>query len=201
MKAGLLKRRSAAALSIYLSVGFGILGTVVAARVLGLREFGVFATALAAVGFFQVLLDVTVEESLTKYGFRYVSSDDWGRLRRLFRVTLQLKILGGALGTLILLLLAPFADHIFGEKGVGTALLAGALIPLLQSSENVGATALLLHSRYDLRGAYQAGSGGLRLAAIAAGAPHGVTATLAAMAVAQAISTAAVSMVGLSALR
>ena len=93
MKAGLLKRRSAAALSIYLSVGFGILGTVVAARVLGLDDFGVYATALAAVGFFQVLLDVTVEESLTKYGFRYVSTQDWGRLRRLFRVTLLLKVL------------------------------------------------------------------------------------------------------------
>src|SRR4029453_11355648 len=97
MNAGLLKRRSATALSIYVAVGFGILGTIVAARVLGLDEFGVYATAPAAVGFFQVLLDLTVEESLTKYGFRYVSSEDWGRLRRLFRVTLVLKVVGGVL--------------------------------------------------------------------------------------------------------
>ena len=68
-----------------LAVAFGILGTVVAARTLGLDEFGVFATALAAVGFFQALLDLTVEESLTKYGFRYVSAQDWIQLRRLFR--------------------------------------------------------------------------------------------------------------------
>jgi len=201
MNAGLLRRRSAAALFLYASVGFGILGTIVAARVLGLQEFGVFATALAAVGFFQILLDLTVEESLTKYGFRYVSSEDWGRLRRLFRVTLRLKLLGGALATVILLLLVPVAGDLFGEKGVGTALLAGALIPLLQSSENVGATALLLHSRYDLRGGYQAGSGALRLAAIGVGAPHGVPAALAAMSVAQGISTAAVSFMSLAALR
>ena len=41
----------------------------------------------------------------------------------------------------------------------------------------------------------------LRLVAIAVGAPHGVTAALAAMVVAQAISTAAVSLVGVAALR
>jgi O-antigen/teichoic acid export membrane protein len=201
MNAGLLKRRSATAVSIYAAVAFGIIGTIVAARVLGLREFGVYATALAAVGFFQVLLDLTVEESLTKYGFRYVASEDWGRLRRLFRITLMLKFVGGGLATAILLLLAPVADDLFGEKGVGTALLAAALLPLVQSSENVGATALLLHSRYDLRGAYQAGSAGLRLGAIAIGAPHGATAALGAMVVAQVISTAVVSVVGLSALR
>ena len=201
MKAGLLKRRSAAALSIYLSVGFGILGTVVAARVLGLDDFGVYATALAAVGFFQVLLDVTVEESLTKYGFRYVSTQDWGRLRRLFRVTLLLKVLGGAVATAILFALAPVADSLFGEDGVRTALLAAALLPLVQSSENVGATALLLHSRYDLRGFYQAGSAGLRLLAIVLGATHGVDTALGAIVVAQLISTGVVSVVGLSALR
>jgi O-antigen/teichoic acid export membrane protein len=201
MNAGLLKRRSATALLLYAAVGLGILGTIVAARVLGKIEFGVYATALAAVGFFQVLLDLTVEESLTKYGFRYVSSEDWGRLRRLFRVTLVLKVVGGAFATAILLLVAPFADDVFGEQGVGTALLAAALLPLVQAPENVGATALLLHSRYDLRGVYQAGSAGLRLAAIIIGAPHGVTAALAAMVVAQVISTAVVSSIGLSALR
>src|SRR5919204_3876071 len=138
MNAGLLKRRSAAAVSLYAAVGFGILGTIVAARIFTLGDFGVYATALAAIGFFQMLLDLTVEESLTKYGFRYLSSQDWGRLRRLFRVTLLLKLVGGALATLILVALSPLADGIFGQDGVGVALLAGALLPLVQSSENVG---------------------------------------------------------------
>src|SRR3990170_9131933 len=196
MAARLLRRRSATAAWIYVAVAFGILGTIVAARVLGLEEFGVFATALAAVGFFQILLDLTVEESLTKYGFRYVAAEDWGRLRRLFRQMLLLKILGGGLATVILVGLAPFADEIFGADGVTQALLAAALLPLVQSTENVGATALLLHSRYDLRGVYQAGSAVLRLLAIMTAAPHGVTETLVAIVVAQAIATAVISVVG-----
>ena len=197
----LLRRRSATAAWIYASVACGILGTIVAARVLGLDEFGVFATALAAVGFFQVLLDLTVEESLTKYGFRYVAAEDWGRLRRLFRQMLLLKILGGALASVVLVALAPYADALFDADGLEQALLAAALLPLVQSSENVGATALLLHSRYDLRGVYQAGSAALKLLAIVIAAPHGVTETLLAIVVAQAIATVAISVVGVVALR
>ncbi len=201
MSARLLRRRSATAAWIYGAVACGILGSIVAARVLGLEQFGVFATALAAVGFFQVLLDLTVEESLTKYGFRYVAAEDWGRLRRLFRRMLVFKTLGGAIATAILIALAPAADAVFGEEGVGAALLAAALIPLVQAPENVGATALLLHSRYDLRGAYQLGSAALRLVAIAVGAQYGVTEALGAMVVAQLVSTAVVSVVGVVALR
>jgi O-antigen/teichoic acid export membrane protein len=201
MSSRVFRRRSATAAWIYVAVAFGILGTVVAARVLGLDDFGVFATALATVGFFQVLLDLTVEESLTKYGFRYVAAGDWGRLRRIFRQMLLLKVLGGALATVVLVLIAPFADELFGAEGVGQALLAAALLPLVQSTENVGATALLLHSRYDLRGLYQAGSAGLRLVAVAVAAPLGVTETLLAIVVAQAVATAVVSAAGIVALR
>jgi O-antigen/teichoic acid export membrane protein len=114
---------------------------------------------------------------------------------------LLLKVVGGVLATVLLVILAPFADAIFDESGVGSALLAAALLPLVQSTENVGATALILHSRYDLRGAYQAGSAALRLVAIAVGAQYGVTEALAAMVVAQAVATAGISFVGLSALR
>ena len=196
MSSRVFRRRSATAAWVYAAVAFGIVGMIVAARVLGREEFGIYATALAAVGFFQVLLDLTVEESLTKYGFRYVAAEDWGRLRRLFRQMLEYKLIGGALATGILLVLAPFADELFGEDGVGAALLAAALIPLVQSPENVGATALLLHSRYDLRGAYQAGSGALRLIAIAIGSQYGATEALAAMVVAQCVSTAVHAVVG-----
>jgi O-antigen/teichoic acid export membrane protein len=107
-------RRSATAAWVYVAVVFGILGTVVAARVLGLEEFGVYVTALAAVGFFQVLLDLTVEEPLTKFGFRYAANEEWGKLRRLFVRALQIKFAGGVLAALALALLAPVADTIFG---------------------------------------------------------------------------------------
>ncbi len=201
MSSGLFRRRSATAAWIYVAVACGFLGMVVAARVLGLDEFGVFATALAVVGFFQVLLDLTVEESLTKYGFRYVAGRDWGRLRRLFRQALLLKVVGGALATVLIALFAPFAEEAFDNEGLDQALLAAALLPLVQSAENVGATALLLHSRYDLRGVYQAGSAVLRLLAIVAFAHVGVVEVLLAIVVAQLISTIVVSVIGVAALR
>ena len=196
MHSRLLWRRSATAAGLYASVAFGILGTIVAANVLGLAAFGVFATAMATASFFQTLLDLTVEESLTKYGFRYVANEDWGRLRRLFRQTLAYKVAGGALATALLFAVAPFADSIFGDAGMGAALAAAALIPLVQAPENVGATALLLHSRYDLRGASQACSAALRLVAIAIGVQFGVVEALLAMVVAQVIATGVVSVVG-----
>src|SRR3970040_1485870 len=107
MRSRVFRRRSAPAVWGYVGVALGILGTIVAAPVLGLEKFGVFAIAMAAVGFFQVLFDLTVEESLTKYGFRYVAPEDWGRLRRLFRQTFLLKIVRGAIATLILVGRAP----------------------------------------------------------------------------------------------
>jgi O-antigen/teichoic acid export membrane protein len=194
-------RRSATAAWVYAAVAFGILGTIVAARVLGLQDFGVYVTALAAVGFFQVLLDLTVEEPLTKFGFRYAVGEEWGKLRRLFVRALQLKVVGGVLAALALVLLAPIADTVFGADGLTTPLLVGALLPFVQAPENVGSTALLLHGRYDLRGAYQAFAMALRLTAIVVAAPYGVTETMAALVVAQAIATAGVSLAGLVAFR
>ena len=194
-------RRSATAAWVYVAVVFGILGTVVAARALGLEDFGVFVTALAVVGFFQVLLDLTVEEPLTKFGFRYAVGEEWGKLRRLFVRALQLKFAGGVLAALALVMLAPVADSLFGAEGLATPILVGSLLPLVQATENVGSTALLLRGRYDLRGAYQAFAMALRLTAIVIAAPMGVAETLAAMVVAQAIATAAVSLVGLAAFR
>ena len=201
MSSRVLRRRSATAAWIYAAVACGIAGSIVAARVFGLDDFGVFMTALVVVGFFQTLLDLTVEESLTKYGFRYVTGQDWGRLRRLFRQALLIKVVGGVLATLLVVALAPFADEIFGADGLEQALLAASLLPLVQSSENVGATALLLHSRYDLRSVYQAGSAALRLLAIVIAAPMGVTEALVAIVIAQAISTIVISAVGTVALR
>ncbi len=194
-------RRSATAGWVYASVVLGFLGSVVAARVLGLEDFGLYATALVAVGFFQVLLDLTVEEPLTKFGFRYVVGEEWGKLRRLFVRALQLKAAGGVLAAIALVALAPLADAIFDADGLTAAILVGSLLPLVQATENVGATALLLHGRYDLRGAYQTFAMLLRLCAIAIGAQYGVTETVAAIVVAQAVATAAVSVAGFVAFR
>jgi len=201
MAPSVLRRRVATAAGLYLSVALGILGTIAAARILGLEDFGRFATVMAVVGLAQTLLDLTVEESLTKFGFRYVAARDWGRLHRLFRRALELKLLGGALATLILLVLAPLADTLFDADGLAAPMAAAAALPLLAAPENVSASALLLRGRYDLRGWLLSVTMGIRLVAIVVGASFGVTAALATMAVGQLAATVIAGIAGALALR
>lgn len=201
MRSRLLWRRSATAVGLYAAVALGLLGTVVASRVLGVDRFGLYATALIAASFVQTLLDLTVEECLTKFGFRYVAAEDWGRLTRLFAVALRFKLVGGALGCAALVVFAPFANSVFGTSGLEGPVLASALLPLVQAPEGVASTALLLRSRYDLRGAYLTLSMALRLAAIAVGTQLGVWQAIAGIVVAQALATILLSAVGLEAFR
>ena len=201
MAPSVLRRRVATAAGLYLSVALGILGTIAAARMLGLQGFGLFATVTALVGLAQTLLDLTVEESLTKFGFRYVAAEDWGRLHRLFRRALELKLLGGALASVILLLLAPVADSLFGAEGLAGPMVAAAALPLLAAPENVSASALLLRGRYDLRGWLLSVTMGIRLVAILIGASFGVTEALAAMVVGQLVATVIAGTAGAVALR
>ncbi|HET9242314.1 MAG TPA: lipopolysaccharide biosynthesis protein [Gaiella sp.] len=201
MAQSVLRRRVATAAGLYLSVALGILGTIAAARILGLEDFGRFATVMALVGLAQTLLDLTVEESLTKFGFRYVAGEEWGKLRRLFRRALELKLLGGGLATVILLLLAPLADALFDGQGLAAPMVAAAALPLLAAPENVSASALLLRGRYDLRGWLLSVTMGIRLVAILVGASFGVTQALAALAVGQLLATAVAGIAGAAALR
>ncbi len=196
MRSRLLWRRSATAAGLYASVALGICATIVATRVLGVERFGVFATALAAASFFQILLDLTVEDALTKLGFRYIAAAEWGKLHRLFAVTMRLKLIGGGVASLALLALAPLGEALFGGHDVGLAILAAAPLPLVQAPENVGATALLLRGRYDLRGSYQTLSQGLRFAAVAIGVHYGVVEAIVGIVIAQLISTVIVWRVG-----
>jgi O-antigen/teichoic acid export membrane protein len=182
-------------------MAFGIAGNIVAARTFGLLEFGLFATVMVTTGFFQSLLDLTVEESLTKYGFRYSTAEDWGRLRRLFRRALELKLAGGVLAGLALLALAPLADWIFGTKGLAAPLAVGAALPLVQAPENVASTALLLRGRYDLRGFAQSFSMALRFVAIAIGVQYGLTETMIGIVLAQVVGTSVMVAGGLAAFR
>jgi O-antigen/teichoic acid export membrane protein len=200
MAPSVLRRRFATAAGLYLSVALGILGTIAAARILGLEDFGRFATVMAVVGLAQAILDLTVEESLTKFGFRYVAAEEWGKLRRLFRRALELKLVGGALASLLILALAPFADTLFGNDGLAGPMAAAAAIPLLASPENVSASALLLRGRYDLRGGLLSVTMGIRLVAIVLGSTLGVAAVFALLAVGQAVATAIVGVAGWHAL-
>ena len=197
----LMWRRVATGVGLYSAMALGVLATIVAARSFSLLEFGLYATVLAATSFFQAFLDLTVEDSLTKYGFRYSTARQWGKLRRLFRRALELKLAGGVLAGLALLALAPAAEWIFDAEGLTVPFLIAAGLPLAQAPENVATTALLLRGRYDLRAAYQSLSMGLRLTAVVIGVRYGISETLAGIVIAQAISTACVCVVGIVAFR
>jgi O-antigen/teichoic acid export membrane protein len=196
MHSRLFWRRSSTALGIYASALLGFLATIVAARILGVREFGLFAIVMAATGFFQTLLDLTVEEAVTKYGFRYSTAEDWGRLRRLFGRALAFKGIGAVLAGLALVALAPLAETLFEAEGLVAPLLLAALIPLAQAPEGLAGTALILRGRYDVRSFFLALSMALRLTAVAIGAQAGVTEAIAAIVVAQVVATAAVGGAG-----
>lgn len=201
MRLPLLWRRSATAAGTYLSVLFGFVGTLVAARVLGPQDFGLFALVVAATSFFQTLLDLTAEEALVKYGYRYVTAQDWGRLRRLFSRALEVKVLGGALAGIAIVIAAFFADSVFGAEDLKEPMLVAALLPLLQSPEGVASAALIVRGRYDLRAVYLAVAMALRLGGLAIGSQYGLTGAVAGMVVAQAFATAALGAGGLLAFR
>src|SRR3954454_15787669 len=149
-----LVRRSATAVGIYSSVALGFLATVIAARQFPSREvFGLYTIVLMASGFFQVLLDLTVEEAVVKYGFRYVAREEWGRLRELVHNAFVVKLAGGILGAAASLPLAPFADSLFGHQGLEVPLMISTSIPAAQSLEGLAGAALFLRGRYDIRSA------------------------------------------------
>ena len=188
----LLVRRSLTAVGLYASVALGFLGTVVAAHELPtLRSLGDYTSVIFATGFLQSFFDLTVEEALVKYGFRYASREDWGRLRGLFRAALLFKLTGAALGALALVVAAAFAP-----SRLAVPLLIAAGIPLGQSLEGLAGSALYLRSRYDIRSAFLAWSMALRLGGIAIGAHFGVVEAIGGVLAAQLAATASVGIAG-----
>jgi O-antigen/teichoic acid export membrane protein len=193
----LLVRRSLTAVGIYSSVVLGFLGTVVATQEFNsTRVFGDYATVIFATSFLQSLFDLTVEEALVKYGFRYSTREDWGRFRRLFSSALRFKLAGSLVGALGLVVFSQIAPH---RLEVPCLLAAG--IPLGQSLEGLAGSMLYLRGRYDIRSLLLTWSMALRLAGIAVGAHFGLAEAIAGVLAAQVASTASVGVVGLLAFR
>jgi len=199
MRSWLQRRRLATAAGVYGAAVLGVLATVAAARQLSPDEFGRFAVVLAALSLFQLLMDLTVDEAVVKYGFRYSTADRWGRLRTVFRYGLAAKMAGGALGTVALLVLAPLSGHLWGPKLVAPLVVA-AWVPLVQAPEGIAAAALVIRSRYDVRAGFLFLSMALRVAGVAIGAHYGVVEAVAGLLAAQAVATLAVSIAGRAAL-
>lgn len=185
----LLVRRSVTVAGMYSSVALGFLATVAAARELPPHSrFGDYATVLFATSFFQSFFDLTVEEAVVKYGFRYSTREAWGRLRGLLANALRFKLAGSAfaaVGLVIFAFFAPSRTHV--------ALLLAAGLPLGQSLEGLGGAVLFLRSRYDIRALLLAWSMGLRLAGVAVGAHYGLSEAILGVLAAQVLSTVTIA--------
>jgi O-antigen/teichoic acid export membrane protein len=196
MRSRLFWRRVAAAAGTYASAALGFGATVVALHVFSTETFGLYALVMAATAFVQSLLDFTVEEALVKFGFRFATREDWGRLRRLFTSAIAFKVAGGLLGTALLLALAPAMNSLLHKDGLTTPMLIAAFLPLAQCTENVGGVAIILRGRYDVRAFFLFVSMALRFTAIAIAAPIGLSETMLAIVLAQVVATCAISVAG-----
>ena len=201
MHTRLLWRRSATAIGLYGSVALGVIGTLVAARELGPHGLGLYSLALSGAGFFQVLLDLTVEEAMVKFGFRYTTAERWGRLRRLYRRALVLKTAGAVFAAAALAIAAPFADGIFGTHGLRNPMLLAALLPIAYLPEAPSGAALVLTGRYDVRAAFVFLTQALRLAGLVVGAHYGIEQALLGLVAGQVAGSAAVGAAALAAFR
>src|SRR3954447_14866159 len=130
-----LRRRSTSAVGVYAATVLGVGTTIAATRILG-EDYAQFAVVFSIVGFFQMLLDLTVDEALIKYGFRYVTGENWGGLRRLFEIALGFKVAGGVLARAVIAALAPFS-HLIWNRPLAAPLVVGAFVPLAQASETI----------------------------------------------------------------
>ena len=174
MRSRLFWRRSAAAAGTYASAALGFGATVVALHVFSTETFGRYALVLAATSLAQSLLDLTVEEALVKFGFRFTTREDWGRLRRLFESAIVFKLGGGILATGLLLAFAPVADTVLHKDGLTTATDDRVPSSRSHSARRMSAASRsLLRGRYDVRAFFLFVSMALRFSAIAVAAPHG----------------------------
>jgi O-antigen/teichoic acid export membrane protein len=199
---GLTRRRVVAFAGVYGSVALGLAASLVILRVLGPSGAGRFTIVIAIADFLALLVWLTSDDALVKYGFRYAAKEEWGRFRRLIRVAFASELVASLVATALIVATVPFVDSIFAhESGLEAPLLIAALLPPLQALESIAAATLILGGRYDLRGTWLTLSMGLRLAGIVVGAQIGVTAAVAGVVVAQAVTTVSILALGFSALR
>jgi O-antigen/teichoic acid export membrane protein len=201
MRSRVLRRRAATAFGVYGSAALGFAATVVAAHALSKSDFARFALVFATTALLQVFVDLTIDEVVVKYGNRYAAREQWGRLRRLMHVGLVVKVAGGALGTLCMVVAAFLSPWLWRTGGVEGALLIASVIPLIQQPEGMAGAVLTLQNRYDLRGWFLLWAMTLRLGAIVLAAPHGLLALFGAVVAAQIVSTVSVGAVGLASFR
>jgi O-antigen/teichoic acid export membrane protein len=193
-------RGSVTAGGMYGATALGIAGSLVALRVLHPDGAGRFSLAVGTAAFFQLLLELTSDEALIKFGFRYSEQAEWGKFHRLVGLMFRFEFFASLAAGVLVAIAGVFSPTLFHAHLLEPMLLA-ALLPPLQAVESMAAAALVLRRRYDVRGMFLTYSMALRLIGIVIGSHYGVTETVIGVVVAQAMTTIAIAGVGLVALR
>ena len=90
---------------------------------LGPRDAGRFSIVIGVVQFLSLLIELTADEALVKYGFRYAEREDWGRFHRAVRATFAFEAATSIAAGFLIAGLAPFAGTVFSDaKGLTAAL-------------------------------------------------------------------------------
>jgi O-antigen/teichoic acid export membrane protein len=193
-------RRSVTAGGMYTATVLGFLGSLIALRVLEPDGAGRFSLAVGTAAFFQLLLELTSDEALIKFGFRYSEQGDWGKFHRLVRLMFGFEFFASLVAGVLVAIAGVVSPALFNADLLEPMLIA-ALLPTLNAIESMAAAALVLRRRYDVRAVFLTYSMALRLVGIAVGAHYGVTAAVLGVVLAQIVSTLSIAGVGLVALR
>lgn len=193
MRARLAWRRGLTAVSLYGAAALGFLGTVIAVRSLGAHDFGRLAIVIAGTGFFQLFLDLTTGEALVKFGTRYATRGEYGRLRRLVLVLARIQLAGAALGTLGIVTLAFASDRLFDEADLTVAFLVAAVMPASRVPHQLGQSVMLVRGAYEFHGLAQLALMVLRLAGLGIGVQFGVVEGVIGLVAAQAATSVVVA--------
>jgi len=185
---------------MYVATALAVLGTLVVLRVLGPDGAGRYSLAVGTATFFQVLLELTSDEALIKFGFRYIEHAEWGKFHRLVRLMFGFEFYASLGAGVLVGVTGVFSPQLFHAHLLEPMLLA-SLLPPLQAVESMAAAAFVLRRRYDVRAAFLTFSTALRLVGLVIGTQFGVTAAVVGTLVAQAITTMAIGGVGVIALR
>lgn len=182
---GWWRRVARTSLGLWLAMGLGFAGTVVAARGLGPNGYGTVVLALALATFVFVFLDLTLEEGVVHHGARALADDDMGRLHGLLRTALLFDLGIGLVVTCVVMAAAEPIANLGGGHVDARLVRLAALTPLATTMNGTTGAALLLAGRPDLRAWCMAG-GALARVAAAAVAVHigGIEALLVAFALA-----------------
>jgi O-antigen/teichoic acid export membrane protein len=165
---GWWRRTAHISAAVWVANGLAFVSTVIAARGLGVQDYGVFVLAISISGLVARFLDLTLEEAVVHYGARALEHGDTAGLRRLLRTALRMDL---AIGAVVSLLIAgaasPIAaivdDPAFGANFIRLA----ALTTFASTIDGTTGAVLLLAGRPELRAWSQVGTSIFRLVLIA----------------------------------